>query len=197
MASVIPREKERVTLTRKQMEIAKLLGNPNLKKCQIQAMLGVSSATIAATELKLRSVELPECQRELEQYRTLIRKQMPDTDRVGALRKVMGKADSNPFAALRAVEYADKALGLVENKQNEQDTPETRPMFNLPSGCNVTVNLNMQPRPQGVVVEGQNGMLGHGATIDVTPQIPENTQDSNSASDKRYYVNSEADNGSK
>ena len=91
---------------------------------------------------------------ELEGYKGLIRKQVPSADRVGVLAKAVKKADSNPFAALKAVEYADRVLGLAPEQQqpvnNEQD--KARPLFSLPANTSVQVSITTGP-----------------AAIDVTP----------------------------
>jgi hypothetical protein len=67
---------------------------------------------------------------------------MPPEIRVSALRNAVDKADSNPFAALKAVEYTDSVLGLSPKQQQPNEIADnTRPMFILPGGTSISVSI--------------------------------------------------------
>lgn len=54
------------------------------------------------------------------------------------------KADSNPFAAMRALERADELDGILTAKDQarEQESSPLRPMFILPDSARVQVNID-------------------------------------------------------
>jgi hypothetical protein len=82
----------------------------------------------------------------LEEYQTLLDKHLPITQRVELITKIARKADSNPFAAMRALERADDLDGIIrardESRRPSQDVGETRPMFLLPAGTHISVSVN-------------------------------------------------------
>lgn len=132
-----------VKLTRLQLEIARLLGNPLLKKQDIAKTLKCDRATVTkvARLLKQHAADVVE---PVESYRRLLREQVPDSLRVGQLERIV--KSKSEFAALQGIQYVDSVLGLAPVKRTEaQDTPnEQRPMFNLPGATSVTVNLIQQ-----------------------------------------------------
>jgi hypothetical protein len=132
--------------------IVALLANPMLTQSDIAETCKVSLSTVKRVASMLKSAS-EDNGLELNAYKALLREQVPVDCRVGTLRKAIDKADSNPFAALKAVEYADSMLGLAPKQQiTQQDTDNTRPMFVLPAGTQISVSMTT---PQ--------------AAIDITP----------------------------
>jgi hypothetical protein len=123
------------------MLIVALLGNPMLTHTDIASQLGVSTSTVARVSSTLAKLSQDNAI-ELNSYKMLVRDKLPADIRVGTLRKAVDKADSNPFAALKAVEYADSILGLgPKQQQTEQVADNTRPMFMLPAGTSISVSI--------------------------------------------------------
>jgi hypothetical protein len=121
--------------------IANLLANPALSNTEIAEMLDISHDTVYRVK-KMLSQATEDQGIELEAYKMLLRDKMPPEIRVSALRNAVDKADSNPFAALKAVEYTDAVLGLSPKSQQPQEIADnTRPMFILPSGTSIQVSI--------------------------------------------------------
>jgi hypothetical protein len=132
--------------------IVAMLANPMYTQADIAEALKVSVSTVKRVAGMLKSASEDNGQ-ELSAYKMLMRDKVPADCRVKTLRKAIDKADSNPFAALKAVEYADSILGLSPKQQQTQDVSDnTRPMFVLPPGTSISVNVTT---PQ--------------AAIDITP----------------------------
>ncbi len=127
-----------LTLTRRQLKIARLLADPDLTQEQIAIMANTSRTTVKTVARKLREYE-PGVDRELESYRRLLRKRVPDNRAVGAISEVMD-AKQNPFARMRAVEYRDRILGLVAPAA-EAVVTQPAPLFSLPNTTSITVNV--------------------------------------------------------
>jgi transposase len=103
-----------------QLAVATLMGNPALSQQDIAKTLNISRSTVTRAIAKIKAEAKPEL--ELMEYRGLIRKQVPAKIRVEAIEKIVKKAESNPFAAMRAVEYADQVLGLGPKQQQQGAT---------------------------------------------------------------------------
>jgi DNA-binding transcriptional MocR family regulator len=128
-----------------QLAVATLMGNPALSQQDIAKTLNISRSTVARAIAKIKAEAKPEL--ELMEYRGLIRKQVPAKIRVEAIEKIVKKADSNPFAALRAVEYADQVLGLAP-KQQQSDPgcgPQPPALFTLPANTRVSMLISSGP----------------------------------------------------
>ncbi len=125
-------------LTKRQLNIARLIGNPNLTQTQIAEMVGVSRDTVAVVAKKLRDNQV-DIRSELEQYQRLLRKQVPHSKSVTVISEVMD-AKMNPFARLRAVQYRDQVLGLVAPAA-EAVVAQPAPLFSLPNTTSITVNV--------------------------------------------------------
>ena len=139
------------------MLIVSLLGNPMMTQADIAATLGVSPATVSKVASMLRKAS-EDNSIELNSYKTLLRDKLPADIRVGTLRKAVDKADSNPFAALKAVEYADSILGLSpKTQQLEPISDNTRPMFVLPAGTQISVSVTTPRAEIDVTPEGDQG----------------------------------------
>jgi hypothetical protein len=122
--------------------IVALLANPMLTQSDIAETCKVSLSTVKRVASMLKSAS-EDNGIELNAYKMLLREQVPADCRVKTLRKAIDKADSNPFAALKAVEYADNMLGLSPKQQQTQpDSDNTRPMFVLPAGTSISVTVN-------------------------------------------------------
>jgi hypothetical protein len=97
--------------------------------------------------------------REVGEYQASLKKHLPISERVSVLEKVAQKVDSNPFAALKAVQRADQLddiVTLAERGREQKQTPEHRPIFTLPPGIHVRVSIDT--------------CQAHRLEIDVTPE---------------------------
>ena len=122
------------------LAIANLLGNPHLTQDQIAQITGTSAPTVQRVARKIRDLS-PET-RELSAYRTLIRKRIPALKRVEAVEKVLEKVDSNPFAAMRAVEYVDGVLGLAPKQQSTAEAAvQQGPTIIFPVGSQIDIGI--------------------------------------------------------
>ncbi len=134
-----------MALNATQLAIANLLGNPTLTHQQIADLTGTSRHTVLRVNKKLK--ETAGGNIELEDYRGLIRKHLPSKKRVGVLQTVASAAKTNPFAAMRAVEYADQVLGLAP-KQQQSDPgggPQPPALFTLPANTRVAMLVQTGP----------------------------------------------------
>jgi hypothetical protein len=120
--------------------IATLLANPSLTQDDVAKAAGVCRNTVAKVYKQIKRAS-ESSGIELEAYKMLLRERVPVDKRVNTLRTAIDKADTNPFAALKAVEYADNMLGLSPKQQDTQQLAESRPMFMLPAGTKISVNL--------------------------------------------------------
>jgi hypothetical protein len=84
-------------------------------------------------------------QGKLEEYGRLLKKRLPIRERVELYDKIARKVDRNPFAAMRALERIDDLDGILAAKdraRGDLESPdEPQPMFVLPAGANVQVNV--------------------------------------------------------
>lgn len=136
--------------SRKQLKITRMLGDSSLTHKQIAELVGCSAAYVAKISQQLRYTLGPD-DLELDEYRKLLRKKAPAGRRVDCLSTIINPdtAKSNPFSVIRAVEYVDTVLGLhpkarVEAQDQQQ---QAQPMFVLPAGANVQVNvIRVSPR---------------------------------------------------
>jgi hypothetical protein len=134
--------------------IASLLSNPLLTQAKVAELAGVSTKTVGSVASMLREASSDKGI-EIEAYRMLLREHVPVKDRVSALQNIVSKSDSNPFAALKGIEYVDNALGIAPKQQIDQQVSDnTRPMFVLPPGTTISVTTPQQ-------------------AIDITPEYPE------------------------
>ena len=153
--------RKQLKVTQNQLQIAKMLGNQGLTQRAIAKELGLTETYVSLTKKRLKESTPIEC--ELNQYRNLLRKRMPDKLRVETIGKVM--ETGSEFAKLKSVEYTDSLLGLSPKMQpQEQQQPEIRPMFYLPAGAEI--NINMGSAPQHIVDRASDNNV-----IDVTPAL--------------------------
>jgi hypothetical protein len=127
------------------LAIANLAGNPHLNREQIAQLTGTSVRTVARVRKQVEKATKQAV--ELDQYQTLIRKRLPAEKRVKTLETILEDPKENPFARLKVVEYADAVLGIGPKQQTppDQQAPAQSPMFVLPPGCDVTVNVLQSP----------------------------------------------------
>jgi hypothetical protein len=124
---------------------------------EIARTVGCSTKTVQRTVNSLEP-ETREFTDGLAEYQRLFRDQLPIPKRVEIYNKIAQKAESNPFAAMRALERIDDLEGILtakdEARRPTQDSGETRPMFILPAGThiNVTVNPIESEKPEEIDV---------------------------------------------
>jgi len=77
---------------------------------------------------------------------------LPIKDRVELYDEIARKADSNPFAAMRALERADELDNILTAKDEIRKPPESpkehRPMFILPEGTRIPFNIDARQLPK-------------------------------------------------
>ena len=148
---------------KKRTQIINLLGNPNLTRAQIAKAVGVSTKTVQRTAKEIKP-DVEEAEQKLAEYQILLQEKLPIQDRVDLYDQIARKAGTNPFAAMKAIQRADDLDGILTAKdalkQPHEETREHRPMFNLPSGTNVIVNITKRADPEPEY-------------IDVTPETSE------------------------
>ena len=142
------------------ISVANLLSNPALTYDDIARICKCSHATVARRAKQIRDSIVNQfgVSPELEQYKRCIRKRLPASKRVGVMEVAVKKAGSNPFAALKAVEYADKVLGMLPQAQDAQQDNRLQPMFALPAGSEIQVSITVGQDAIDVTPEGdKNG----------------------------------------
>jgi hypothetical protein len=111
---------------------------------EIAKTVGCSTKTVQRTVNSLEP-ETREFTDGLAEYQRLFREQLPIPKRVEIYHKIAQKAESNPFAAMRALERIDDLDGILtakdETRRPTQDSGETRPMFVLPAGTRISVSV--------------------------------------------------------
>lgn len=149
--------------TAKQLRVVKLLGDPELNHAQIAQIVGIHRRTVAAISSRLQMANVDQTA-ELEAYRAQLRKRVPIKSRVDCLATIVRpeQAKSNPFSVIRAIEYVDTVAGLHPKTAPEPaQSDKTQPMFVLPAGARVQINIDQRPQtPLPVVVEGSSGDPG-------------------------------------
>jgi hypothetical protein len=129
--------------TRK-VQITHLLGNPALTHEDIARTVSCSTKTVQRIAKEIKP-DVDEALSKLEEYQTLLNKHLPIENRVELYTTIANKADSNPFAAMRALERVDDLDGILTSKDEarrpSQESGETRPMFILPPGTHISVNV--------------------------------------------------------
>jgi hypothetical protein len=129
--------------TRK-VQITHLLGNPALTHDDIARTVGCSTKTVQRVAREIKP-DVDEALSKLEEYQTLFNKHLPIENRVELYTQIANKADSNPFAAMKALERADDIDGILtakdEVRRPSQESGETRPMFILPAGTRISVSV--------------------------------------------------------
>lgn len=130
--------------TRRHQPVIKLLTETNLPICQIASLTGISQSSVSRVRklLKVHGLSARPVA-SLEKYQRLLHKRVSDEKRVEVAEKLVAKANTNPFAALRAVQYVDSVLGLAPDQQSQADQPpEVRPMFSFAAGSQVVVSVH-------------------------------------------------------
>ena len=145
-------------VNRRHIKIIKLLGDPSLTQTEIAQLVGCSLATVKVIARQLRE-EIGSEELELQEYRKLTRKKIPQSIRVDSLATIISpeQAKSNPFSVIRGIEYVDTLLGLhPKARQEDKDQQQqAQPMFMLPAGAQVQVNvIKVSPRRSVKRVEG-------------------------------------------
>jgi hypothetical protein len=135
-------------------QVAVLLSQ-GLTPKQIAAKLNVHICTIYKDTREIAPA-LDHSQEIINGLRMSLKKEAPPQTRVGVIKKTMQKVDSNPFAALRAVEmanYIDGVDRLLAPAAQQPQEIENAPMFQIASGAQVTLNLqqNIGLQPQHIV----------------------------------------------
>jgi hypothetical protein len=130
--------------TRK-VQITHLPGNTALTHGDIAKTVGCSTKTVQRIARDTKP-DVDEALSKLEEYQTLLNKHLPITQRVELITKIAQKAESNPFAAMRALERIDDLDGILtakdEVRRPTRDSGETRPMFILPAGTHISLTVN-------------------------------------------------------
>ncbi len=124
-------------------KIIALLGS-GMNHTDIAKTLGCSTKTVQRVSTSIRPV-LAEVKDLISEYRRLLRERLPIEERVGLYEKIARKVDRNPFAAMRALERVDDLDGILtakdEIKRPQEGSRENQPMFTLPPGTSIQVNI--------------------------------------------------------
>jgi hypothetical protein len=130
-------------------KIIALLGS-GISHTEIAKAAGCSSKTVQRIARSIKPT-LDEIKDLLSEYRRLFHKELPIPDRVELYTRIARKVDKNPFAAMRALERVDDLDGILTAKDEIRRPPENsgehRPMFILPAGTNVQVNILQADNP--------------------------------------------------
>jgi hypothetical protein len=155
-------------------QIIRLLSDPSapLSHVQIAKIVGCSQKTVQRIRREIKP-EVKEVEGRLEEYRGLLRKRVPLDRRVSIISEV-AEAKQNPFVRLRAIELANRIDGfdqLLDMKRPVEE-PNPRPLFSIPDGATVTVNVqqNYGSIPQDVVVKKiseSDNIAGRSQVIDI------------------------------
>lgn len=128
-------------------QITHLLGNPSLTHQQIASAVGVSTKTVQRVAQEIRP-DMEQVEAQLAEYQSQLRERLPIKDRVALYETIARRAESNPFAAMRALERADELDGILTAKDEiRRPAPSGRdhsPMFILPEGTRVQVNVDLR-----------------------------------------------------
>lgn len=129
--------------------IVHFLGRPGMTQEQIAHVLGCDRKTVGIVARIVRQIPA-ELNLELEDYRRQLRTRLPNKTCVDAISTIVGKVNTNPWAAMRGIEYRDSMLGLHPKARDDGDQGprEPAPMFNLPPGSKVQVNILTGPADQ-------------------------------------------------
>jgi hypothetical protein len=126
------------------VQITHLLANPGLTHEEIAKAIGCSTKTMQRVSKEIRP-DVQEAEAKLAEYQTLLSKRLLIRDRVELYTKIAKEADSNPFAAMRALERADELDGILtakdQIKRPSQGPQEYRPMFQFSSDTKIQVNI--------------------------------------------------------
>ena len=124
-------------------QITHLLANPSLKHREIAEAIGCSTKTVQRVAKEIQP-SVKEVEGKLEEYQRLLGKKLPIRDRVELYDRIARKAESNPFAAMRALERADDLDGILTAKDRSREpepAKEPQPIFVMPPNTSVQVNL--------------------------------------------------------
>jgi biotin operon repressor len=141
-----------VRMSRRQLLIAKALGDSSLTQRQIAKQYGVSEVTVWKVAKKIRESS-PTVEEELGEYRKLLRERVPLSRRVECIQAIVDpkRAQTNPFAVVRAIEYADSVGGLAPKQQLPADTDQ-KPiaLFMLPTESKVSISVESRTNTGGI-----------------------------------------------
>jgi len=144
----IPLVKPWIKRRRHRIDIAavqKLL-DAGINHTKAAQLIGCRRETIARIASKLEASEptpAEQIERRLKLYRKQVRKNLPTLKRAETLAKCVDKVDSNPFAALRTIQYVDQLDGFTPAADNRPEST-SRPLIQI-TGNNVQVNMGPQP----------------------------------------------------
>ena len=140
------------------LQITALLGTGKPYQ-QIADAVGCCKRTVVRVAKEIKPA-MKEIEGDLTEYKRLLQERLPIEKRSEIIGGIAENWKSNPFAALKATQRADDLDGYLTEKdklkQPQADSGEYKPMFMLPLGTKVVVNISKEPE-----------------CIDVTPEEPE------------------------
>jgi hypothetical protein len=144
-------------IRRKRLAAAKLLGEGKLTQGEIGKMVGLSRESVCKLHNSLKSTSSEDLDARLQHYRAEIERNLPSNRKAEVLEQVVSRVEKNPFAALKAIQYADQIQGYVRASDMDARAPIAQPLFSLPAGAIIRVDTGGQnPAPEA---------------IDVTPEL--------------------------
>ena len=130
--------RETVKVSKTEMKVIRAAAGKDLSTAELAKQANCS--TVTAWKAVKKMDQLAGLDDSLASYQRLMRARVTDETAVMALETIVGKAATNPHAALQGVSYRDKVLGLVVSKEPDQ-APAVQSLFHLPNNSTVTVNI--------------------------------------------------------
>jgi hypothetical protein len=138
----MPTRNERIRL-----QITALLGTGKPYQ-EIADAVGCCKRTVVRVAKEIKPA-MKEIEPELTEYKRLIQERLPLEKRADIVAEIAKDGKKNAFAALKAVQRADDLDGYLTEKDKLkkplEETREYRPMFTLPQGTNIVVNITQKP----------------------------------------------------
>jgi hypothetical protein len=164
----------RKLIGRKALAAAKLLGSEPSMTCKdIASVVGCNPQTVSKINRHIRATsKADDLDVRLEIYRHKIEKRLPSQFKADKLRSVVDRVDNNPFAALKAIQYADQIQGYVRASDMDARAPIAQPLFSLPAGSTIHIEAGRQvcdaagPNTPSQIPDN---------VIDITPNSPDST----------------------
>lgn len=133
------------------VSIAAALASNKIPQRQIAKIHGVARGTVQ--RLQKRLAEADNIDQLKATYKMLLLERLPVADRADIVSKVARKGNSNPFAALRALEYADTVQGIAAKQSIDPGSVQQPPaLFSLPSGSDISIRI----KPTQPVIDVSN-----------------------------------------
>lgn len=119
--------------------ITQLLTEGQMTHEEIAQVTKCSAKTVQRVQQELKQ-ETEGCEEKIQEYRRQINKRLPIERRVKRYVEI-ANAESNPFAAIRALERIDDLDGVVLDKKQKGEPEENHPMFILLPGSKVMIGI--------------------------------------------------------